>query len=181
MAERRPPKPSPRAEVFADLPADSDPNLLARAHREVNDWARDRSREEIVAMLVETRADLLRARRDLRALARRLREIEERKARRPAGGRGHTREGAERMAAARATAERMMVEWLRDRWARWTGDLDRWLHFAPDEKQRLFEQVRAALPPDVDPDDRTLTAWLDAVLRSTNYADWGAPGRLPPE
>jgi hypothetical protein len=169
------------AEVFSDLPPDSDPNLLARAHREVTEWARDRTREEIVAMLVETRADQLRALRDLRTLARRLREIEERKAKRPAGGRGHTREDTERMAAARATAERMMVEWLRDRWARWTGDFDRWLHFTPDEKQRLFERVRAALPPDVDPDDRTLESWLVQVATAINYADFGLPGRLPPE
>jgi uncharacterized coiled-coil protein SlyX len=181
MAERRPPKPSPRVEVFADLPPDSDPNILARAYQEVTEWARDRSREEIVAMLVETRADLLRARRDLRALARRLREIEERKAKRPAGGRGHKAEDAERMAAARELAEGMMRTWLADRWARWTGDFDRWLHFTPAEKQRLFEKVRAALPPDVDPDDRTLESWLVQVATAINYADLGLPGRLPPE
>jgi hypothetical protein len=169
------------AEVFSDLPPDSDPNLLARAHREVTAWSRDRTPNEIVAKLVEVRADLLRARRDLRALARRLHEIEERKAKRPAGGRGHTREDTERMAAARELAERMMVEWLRDRWARWTGDFDRWLHFAPTEKQRLFEQVRAALPPDVDPDDRTLESWLVHVATALNYATLGMPGRLPPE
>jgi hypothetical protein len=169
------------AEVFSDLPPDADPNLLARAHREVTEWARDRSREEIVAMLVETRADLLRARRDLLAMARRLREIEERKAKRPAGGRGHTREDTERMAAARAKAEGVMRTWLADRWARWDRDLDRWLHFAPDERQRLFEQVRAALPPDVDPDDRTLESWLVHVATALNYATLGMPGRLPPE
>jgi hypothetical protein len=49
--------------AFPDLPADSDPNILARAHLEVHEWARDRSREEVIDKLVETRADLLRARR----------------------------------------------------------------------------------------------------------------------
>jgi hypothetical protein len=48
--------------AFPDLPPDSDPNILARAHRVVTAWSRDRSREEIVAMLVEVRGDLLRAR-----------------------------------------------------------------------------------------------------------------------
>jgi hypothetical protein len=46
---------------FCDLPADADPNLLARAHAEVSDWAEGKTREEIVAKLIETRADLLRA------------------------------------------------------------------------------------------------------------------------
>jgi hypothetical protein len=164
------------AEVFSDLPPDADPNIIARAHREVTEWARDRSREEIVAMLVETRADLLRARRDLRALARRLREIEERKAKRPAGGRGHTREGAERMAAARELAERMMVEWLK---ARWKRGLLLWSEITREDREKLFESIYARLPASIEVDDRTLGAWLQHVFETSNRADWGMPGEPP--
>jgi uncharacterized coiled-coil protein SlyX len=164
------------AEVFSDLPPDSDPNLLARAHREVTAWARDRSREEIVAMLVETRADLLRARRDLRALARRLREIEERKAKRPAGGRGHTREDAERMAAVRELAERIMVEWLK---ARWKRGLLLWSEITREDREKLFEAIHDRLPTSIDVDDRTLGAWLQHVFETSNRADWGMPGEPP--
>jgi uncharacterized coiled-coil protein SlyX len=164
------------AEVFSDLPPDSDPNILARANREVTEWARDRSREEIVAMLVETRADLLRARRDLRALARRLREIEERKAKRPAGGRGHRREDNERLAAARELAEGMMREWLIDRWKR---GLLLWSEITHEDRAELFDSIHARLPPSVAVDDRTLGAWLQHVFETANRADWGMPGEPP--
>jgi hypothetical protein len=166
---------------FPDLPADADPNLLARAHAEVSDWAEGKTREEIIARLIEVRADLLRARRDLRALARRLREIEERKAKRPAGGRGHTREDSERMAAARKKAEGLIRAWLSDRWARWDRDLEAWPVIPHAERMELFDAILASLPADLDVDDRTLAAWTDGVLRSTNYADLGMPGRLPPK
>jgi hypothetical protein len=161
------------AKVFSDLPPDSDPNLLARAHREVTEWARDRSREEIVAMLVETRADLLRARRDLRALARRLRELEAAKEKQRRGGRGHKAEDTERLAAARELAERMMVEWLK---ARWKRGLLLWSEITREDRAELLEAVYARLPPSVEIDARTLGAWLQHVFETSNRADWGMPG-----
>jgi uncharacterized coiled-coil protein SlyX len=161
------------AEVFSDLPPDSDPNILARANREVTEWARDRSREEIVAMLVETRADLLRARRDLRALARRLRELEAQKEKQRRGGRGHKAEDTERLAAARELAERMMVEWLK---ARWKRGLLLWSEITHEDRAELFESVHGCLPPSVAVDDRTLRAWLQHVFETANRADWGMPG-----
>jgi hypothetical protein len=165
--------------AFPDLPPDSDPNILARAHSEVTAWARDRSREEIVAMLVETRADLLRARRDLLAMARRLREIEERKAKRPAGGRGHTREDAERMAAVRQLAEAMILEWLIDRWKR---GLMLWSEITHDDRAALYHSIRSEIGArrlGVYPDDRTVRAWLQHVFETANRADWGMPGEPP--
>jgi uncharacterized coiled-coil protein SlyX len=165
--------------AFPDLPPDSDPNILARAHQEVTAWSRDRSREEIVAMLVETRADLLRARRDLRALARRLREIEERNAKRPAGGRGHTSEHTERMAAVRELAERMMVEWLK---ARWKRGLLLWSEITPEDRAALYHSIRSEIGArglGVYPDDRTVRAWLQHVFETANRADWGIPAEPP--
>jgi uncharacterized coiled-coil protein SlyX len=165
--------------AFPDLPPDSDPNILARAHLEVHEWARDRSREEIVAMLVETRADLLRARRDLRALARRVREIEERKARRPAGGRGHTSEHTERMAAVRELAEGVILEWLMDRWQR---GLMLWSEITREDRAELYQRIRSEIGArgfGVYPDDRTVSAWLQHVFETANRADWGMPGEPP--
>jgi uncharacterized coiled-coil protein SlyX len=165
--------------AFPDLPPDSDPNILARAHQEVTAWSRDRSREEIVAMLVETRADLLRARRDLRALARRLREIEERKARRPAGGRGHTFEDTERMAAVRELAEGVILEWLIDRWKR---GLMLWSEITHEDRAELYHRIRTEICVHglgVDPDGRTIRGWLQHVFETSNRADWGIPAEPP--
>jgi uncharacterized coiled-coil protein SlyX len=164
--------------AFPDLPPDADPNILARAHLEVHEWARDRSREEIVAMLVETRADLLRARRDLRALARRLREIEERNAKRPAGGRGHTSEDAERMAAVRELAEGVILGWLKERWQR---GLMLWSEITHEDRAELYHRIRSEIGArglGVYPDDRTVRAWLQHVFETANRADWGMPGEL---
>jgi hypothetical protein len=173
MAERRPPKPSSRVEVFADLPPDSDPNILARAHREVTEWARDRSREEIVAKLIEVRAGQLRALRDLKAAVARVRELEAAKEKQRRGGRGHRREDTERMAAVRQLAEAVIVEWLIDRWKR---GLLLWSEITREDREKLFDAVYARLPPSVEIDARTLGAWLKHVFETANRADWGMPG-----
>jgi hypothetical protein len=172
MTERRPPNPPPPP-VFADLPADSDPNILARAYQEVTAWARDRSREEIVAMLVETRADLLRARRDLRAMARRLRELEAAKEKLRRGGRGHKAEDTERLAAVRELAEGVILEWLK---ARWKRGLLLWSEITREDRAELFDAIHASLPASIAVDDRTLGAWLQHVFETANRADWGMPG-----
>jgi hypothetical protein len=161
------------AEVFSDLPPDSDPNLLARAHREVTAWSRDRTPNEIVAMLIETRADLLRARRDLTAAVARVRELEAAREKQRRGGRGHKAEDTERLAAARELAERMMVEWLRDRWKR---GLMLWSEITHEDRAELFDAIHDRLPASVEVDDRTLRTWLQHVFETANRADWGMPG-----
>jgi hypothetical protein len=112
-------------------------------------------------------------------LARRLREIEERKAKRPAGGRGHTREGAERMAAVRQLAEAVIVEWLIDRWKR---GLMLWSEITHDDRAELYHSIRSEIGArglGVYPDDRTVRAWLQHVFETANRADWGMPGEPP--
>jgi hypothetical protein len=169
----RPPKPPPRGEVFTDLPPDSDPNILARAHREVTDWARDRSRGEIIAKLVEVRADYLRALRDLKAALHRLHEFEAERAGRARGGRGNTRADAKARAAARAMAEQMMLGWLRERWKR---GLMLWSEITREDRAELLESIHARLPASIEVDDRTLRTWLKRLFETANRADWGLPG-----
>jgi hypothetical protein len=158
---------------FPDLPADADPNLMAQAHHEVSDWAEGKTREEIVAKLVETRADLLRASRDLKAALRRLHEFEAERAGRARGGRGNLREGAKARGKARAMAERMMLEWLQ---ARWRRGLWKWSEITREDRTKLFESIYARLPLEVWIDGRTLRAWLKRLFETANRADWGLPG-----
>jgi hypothetical protein len=171
--DRKPKPPSPRVEVFTDLAADEDVTILARAHHEVSDWARDRTREEVIAMLVEVRADYLRALRDLKAALRRLREFEAERAGRARGGRGNTRADAKARAAARAMAERMMLAWLKERWKR---GLMLWSEITREDRAELFDTIHARLPASIEVDDRTLHAWLKRLFETTNRADWGMPG-----
>jgi hypothetical protein len=164
--------------AFPDLPPDADPNILARAHLEVHEWARDRSREEIVAMLVETRAGRLRALRDLKAAVARVLELEAAKEKQRRGGRGHKAEDAERMAAVRQLAEEVMTQWLRDRWQR---GLMLWSEITREDRAELYQRIRSEIGArvlGVYPDDRTVSAWLQHVFETANRADWGMPGEL---
>jgi hypothetical protein len=165
--------------AFPDLPPDSDPNILARAHLEVHEWARDRSREEIVAMLIEVRAGQLRALRDLKAAVARVRELEAEQEKLRRGGRGHRREDTERMAAVRQLAEGVIVEWLIDRWKR---GLMLWSEITHDDRAALYHRIRSEIGArrlGVYPDDRTVRAWLQHVFEASNRADWGMPGEPP--
>jgi hypothetical protein len=166
----RAPKTRPQ---FADLLPDSDPNIIASAHREVTDWARDRSREEIIARLIEVRADYLRALRDLKAALRKLHEFEAERAGRARGGRGNLREGAKARAAARAMAEQMMLGWLQ---ARWRRGLWKWSEITREDREKLFESIYDRLPLEVWIDARTLRTWLKRLFEAANRADWGLPG-----
>jgi hypothetical protein len=165
--------------AFPDLPPDSDPNILARAHQEVTAWSRDRSREEIVAMLVETRAGRLRALRDLKAAVARVLELEAAKEKQRRGGRGHKAEDTERMAAARELAEGVIVAWLIDRWKR---GLMLWSEITHEDRAELYHRIRSEIGArrlGVYPDDRTVRAWLQHVFETANRADWGMPGEPP--
>jgi hypothetical protein len=166
---------------FPDLPADADPNLLARAHAEVSDWAEGKTREEIIARLVEVRADYLRALRDLKAALRRLHEFEAARAGAARGGRGRRRESARAQSATEELAKAEMLEWLKTRWKR---GLWKWSEITREDRAELYQRIREkmadanAVGAAVEVRDRrTLDGWLRAVFEQSDRASWGVPGR----